>query len=113
MPTTWAQGGYGYGVVLAMPDLDWRELESQANAVLTKQSERAGLDEPEQIIEEGDPATAICDAADAHDVDVIVVGSHDRNLLSRLIQPSVATGVVRGTHIPVLVISGSPSDDSE
>ena len=45
-------------------------------------------------------------AAEEHDVDVVVVGSHDRGMLSRLLDPSVAAGVVRGTYRPVLVVSG-------
>jgi nucleotide-binding universal stress UspA family protein len=41
---------------------------------------------------------------------VIVVGSHDKTLLRRLIDPSVAASVVRDTHRPVLVVSGQDPD---
>lgn len=52
----------------------------------------------------GDPATAILDAAHQHQVDVIVVGSHDRNWFARLLSGSVSADVLRETDIPVLVV---------
>jgi hypothetical protein len=47
-------------------------------------------------------------AADANTVDVVVVGSHEEGLLSRLFDPSVARAVTKATDRPVLVISGEP-----
>jgi hypothetical protein len=41
-----------------------------------------------------------------HDVDVVVVSSHDKVMLRRLLDPSVAQAVVQGTYRPVLVASG-------
>lgn len=51
----------------------------------------------------GDTAHAIVAAATDHHVDVIVVGTHDRNWFSRLVMPSVASSVLRESDIPVLV----------
>jgi nucleotide-binding universal stress UspA family protein len=48
----------------------------------------------------------LCKVADRHDVDVIVVGSHDKTGLRRLFDPSVADGVVHRSPRPVLVVSG-------
>jgi nucleotide-binding universal stress UspA family protein len=42
--------------------------------------------------------------ADEHDVDLIVMGSHGRTGLSRLILGSVAEGVMRKASCPVLVV---------
>jgi nucleotide-binding universal stress UspA family protein len=56
------------------------------------------------IGEVGDPAAAILDAARAHEVDVIVVGSHERGWLARLFHHSVSEDVVRDADIPVLVV---------
>jgi nucleotide-binding universal stress UspA family protein len=75
---------------------------------LTATAEAVGLEHIEALALEGDPATAICEAAEAHDVDIVVVGSHDRGVLWRLLDPSVAQAVVRGTYRPVLVVSGQP-----
>ncbi|HEX7168021.1 MAG TPA: universal stress protein [Acidimicrobiales bacterium] len=69
---------------------------------------RAGVPEPHVLTEAGNPASRICEAADEHDVDVIVVGGHDKGLLARLFDPSVSSAVVRATHRPVLVVSGDP-----
>ena len=68
--------------------------------------EHVGTHASEALPEFGDPAKAICDAAEECDVDVVVVGSHDKGVLRRLIDPSVAQAVVCGTDRPVLVVSG-------
>jgi nucleotide-binding universal stress UspA family protein len=75
---------------------------------LTALAADVGIDDPEIVIFEGDPASAICRAAEDHDVDVVVVGSHDKGVLRRLFEPSVAQAVVQGTYRPVLVVSGTP-----
>jgi nucleotide-binding universal stress UspA family protein len=77
---------------------------------LAARAEEAGLDSAEVLVLEGDPAGAICAAAEQHDVDVVVVGSHDKGVLRRLIDPSVAHAVVQGTFRPVLVVSGTAPD---
>ena len=52
---------------------------------------------------EGDCVAAILDATKSHGVDLIVIGSHGRGGVTRLLMGSVAEGVLRGTHLPVLV----------
>jgi len=126
-PLWMAQGGVTtpavpYGMV--MPWVPTSDLQAPAMAQADAQlgatteadpdeiEERArllGVPEPHALTDVGDPAEAICAAADEHDVDVIVVGAHDRGFLSRLIDPSVSAGVVRSTSRPVLVVS-APAD---
>ncbi len=77
---------------------------------VTAAAEAAGLEDVDTVRLSGDPAEAICAAADAHDVDAVVVGSHDYGVLRRLFDPSVAQAVIRGTFRPVLVVSGSPPE---
>lgn len=72
---------------------------------------QAGIPEAETISTAGTPVEGIVEAADAHDVDVIVVGGHDKGMLERILEPSVSQGVVRATHRPVLVVSGDPPGD--
>lgn len=101
----WLVGDYGMGYLADMSmyaDMvpDPSHVSSLAAA--------AGIADPDVEAVVGDPAGAICDAAEAHDVDVVVVGSHDKGMLRRLVDPSVAQAVVRGTHRPVLVVSGHP-----
>lgn len=111
MPTPWV-GATGYGTVAPVavdprwidePDDDTHdELDLMARAA------SAGLRDVEPIARSGDPVTEICAVAEDRNVDVIVVGSHDKTALGRLVNPSVAAGVVRDTYRPVLVISGRP-----
>jgi nucleotide-binding universal stress UspA family protein len=51
----------------------------------------------------GDPADAIVRLAEEDDVDLIVLGSHGRTGLTRLLMGSVAEAIVRKAHCPVLV----------
>jgi nucleotide-binding universal stress UspA family protein len=51
-----------------------------------------------------DPRTAILDAAKSEKVDLIVVGSHGRSGLAKLLLGSVASHVVTHAHCNVLVV---------
>lgn len=50
----------------------------------------------------GDPATALVDFAESEHIDLIVLGTHGRSGLSRLLMGSVAEAVVRRANCPVL-----------
>ena len=58
----------------------------------------------ETSIREGDPRTEIVDAAEEWQADLIVVGSHGRTRLERLLLGSVAQAVVAHAHCSVLVV---------
>jgi nucleotide-binding universal stress UspA family protein len=60
------------------------------------------------LIWEGDPGEAIVEAAIAEDVDLIVVGSHQRRGMDRLVMGSVSEQVVRTSPVPVVVARRSP-----
>ncbi len=112
MPTAWV-GGAAYGSVgplMVDPRLlsPTAEEEAEDERLLMDEATAAGVPDPEVIVRTGDPVRQICAAAADHDADVIVVGSHDKSALRRLIDPSVAVGVVRDTYRPVLVVSGIP-----
>jgi nucleotide-binding universal stress UspA family protein len=64
---------------------------------------QAGLLHAEPVGDTGDPAEAIIDAAAAHKVDVIVVGTHERGWFKRLVGSSVSGDVIRDAEVPVLV----------
>jgi nucleotide-binding universal stress UspA family protein len=55
------------------------------------------------LIWEGDPGEAIVEAAVAESVDLIVVGTHGRRGMDRLVMGSVSEQVVRTAPVPVLV----------
>ena len=66
--------------------------------------EASGIDDAKAIGEEGDPADAVLRAAEEHQVDVIVVGTHERGWFDRLVRPSVSKEIIKEAKIPVLVV---------
>jgi universal stress protein A len=58
----------------------------------------------ERRLEEGDPATQILRVAQEMSCDLIVMGSHGRTGLERLLMGSVAEQVVRRASCPVLTV---------
>lgn len=55
-------------------------------------------------VKEGDPRTVIVDAADEWQADLIIVGSHGRTGVTRLVLGSVAQAVVAHAHCSVEVV---------
>ena len=52
----------------------------------------------------GAPASAIVDAAALNHVDLIVMATHGRSGLGRVVMGSVAESVLRGTTTPILLL---------
>jgi len=63
-----------------------------------------GYDRVDTSVWYGAPARSIVDAASAHKADLIVMTSHGRGGISRLIMGSVAESVLRGTRTPILLL---------
>ncbi|GCF12942.1 universal stress protein UspA [Haloarcula mannanilytica] len=53
---------------------------------------------------EGSPSREIVDYAGQHDCDLIVMGTHGRGGIDRLLLGSVAERVVRSAHVPVVTV---------
>jgi nucleotide-binding universal stress UspA family protein len=66
----------------------------------------AGRDVTTRIIVDYEPALGILDLADEAGADLVVMGTHGRGGVRRIILGSVADKVIRGTHRPVLVYRG-------
>jgi universal stress protein A len=62
---------------------------------------------------EGDPAREIVAFAEREQIDLIVMGSHGRTGLPRLLMGSVAEGVVRRATCPVLIVKQPVPSDGE
>lgn len=58
------------------------------------------------LVWEGDPAEAIVAASDAEDVDMIVLGSHGRGRLGRLVLGSISARVSEEARCRVMVVAG-------
>lgn len=79
------------------------ELCEEAKAML----EEAGLDSStifETVVETGRPSHTILEVADERDADHIVMGSHGRSGLSRILLGSVAETVARRASVPVTIV---------
>lgn len=92
------------------------DLEARANDATAYVADRArerGLD-VEEHARAGRPASVIADFAEDADVDLVVMGSHGRSGLSRVVLGSVTEHVLRATHKSVLVVdTGHAGDDAE
>jgi nucleotide-binding universal stress UspA family protein len=62
----------------------------------------------EGVLKAGNPADEIIAAAKASGADLIVMGTHGRRGVSRLMLGSVAERVVRTSPVPVLTLSEKP-----
>ena len=79
------------------------ELCEQAKARLEKEAD-ADSTVLETAIETGRPSQTILEVADDRDVDHIIMGSHGRSGLSRILLGSVAETVTRRAAVPVTIV---------
>jgi nucleotide-binding universal stress UspA family protein len=86
---------------------EWYEGQKKVSAELLEQAQSVA-DEYEVTLETesmvGRPSREINEFADEHDIDHIVIGSHGRTGVSRVLLGSVAEAVVRRAHCPVTVV---------
>ena len=80
-----------------------KEAEEYLATVARRLADR-GMKSVETHVWYGPPAAAIVEAAQVHKVDLIVMSTHGRSGLGRLILGSVAESVLRGTRTPILVV---------
>ena len=85
-----------------------RELQGELVGQSQKKLTDAGLQAESRVIE-GDPREALLELASREHVDLIVVGSHGRTGLEKLLMGSVASHVVNHATCSVLVVRrGTP-----
>ncbi|MDQ2052398.1 universal stress protein [Natronolimnohabitans sp. A-GB9] len=83
------------------------ELEEETAETLFEMAEELADEHDTSLTTEtmiGAPARAIVEFADENDVDQIVLGSHGRSGVSRVLLGSVAEQVVRRATVPVTVV---------
>ena len=97
IPLTDAGGGE---FIYAVPEPPTQELAERLEKVLPKDPQVPFL----HRMLTGDPARSILRTAESEDVDLIVMGTHGRRGLSRLLMGSVAEEVVRKAPCPVLTV---------
>lgn len=92
---------YAYGYI-GIADIE-EELIETARHNLALLGNELGVGEDDQKVGVGSPKTLILQLAEEIDVDLIIVGSHGRHGLSRLLG-STANGVINSAHCDVLTI---------
>lgn len=88
-----------WGEVMALQRKQYEELVSRVE----KDLGGAGLKTSAEVLD-GDPREAIVDAAKRENVDLIVVGSHGRTGLDKMLMGSVSSHVVNHAPCSVLVV---------
>ncbi|WP_254272105.1 universal stress protein [Haloarcula marina] len=102
----------GYSAQASVPSFseEWYEQKKSAAESLFDDLEalayEGGVSDVERVLEVGRPTQTIVDYADDedNDIDQIVMGSHGRSGVSRILLGSVAETVVRRASIPVTVV---------
>ncbi len=92
----------GFGGAVA-PPVDVEQIKQELEKIVPE----FGLQSVEHACLTGAPADAIVDFATANDVDLIVMGTHGRRGLSRILIGSVAEAVMRQASCPVITIRDS------
>ncbi len=104
------------GVLVFQPEINWESFRQRLG-------ERYAADPTipvEHLVVEGHPADEICRLAGDYHADVIVIGTHGRTGIPRLIMGSIAEQVLRRAPCPVVTIKHpvsaaalAPHDDVE
>jgi nucleotide-binding universal stress UspA family protein len=94
------------GLFLRRIDQERSRVEAKAQA-LALRARAAGVPAT-FLVWEGDPAETILSASESENVDVIVLGSHDRGRLGRLVLGSISARVSKEAHCRVLVVPREP-----
>jgi nucleotide-binding universal stress UspA family protein len=96
----------GFSAQSSLPSFseEWYEREQEEAEHLFEELEREiGDATAEHVVEVGTPTNVIIDYADENDIDHIVMGSHGRDGVTRILLGSVAETVVRRASVPVTV----------
>jgi nucleotide-binding universal stress UspA family protein len=89
--------------------VDQARAAREADALPMLERVRAAGVEPQLLIWDGDPATCIVEAARSEGASRIVVGSHGRGLVGRVIVGSVSASVAAQADCPVDIVRGDGS----
>ncbi|MEO8821024.1 MAG: universal stress protein [Ginsengibacter sp.] len=88
------------------------ELQDAAQEFLEKTKAHLGDPSIKTLVKDGDSGDAIIEAAKNLDADVIVMGSHSRRGLDKILMGSVAEKVLRHSEIPLFIIPISEKEEN-
>lgn len=96
-----------YGAEALVGSEKLRERAHERSAAILDEARDLAAEHDREVataIRVGKPAREIVDYAEEHDADVIVVGSHGRPPVARVLLGSVAETVTRRASVPVTVV---------
>lgn len=97
--------GYtGFSSPDMMPLVDVDELKNASQQFLEQTKKHLNDDTIQTVIGEGDCAEAILQAAKEMNADIIVLGSHSRRGLDKILMGSISEKVLHHTSIPLFMI---------
>ena len=103
-PGVMLSGAYGMPIAWYEDAVLAARAALEAGATTAAQRLRAAGFESSWAVHDGDPAATLIDVARRTDADLIVVGTHARTGLTRLVLGSVARNVLLHAHASVLVL---------
>lgn len=95
---------YGAGIALASIIKTLQEAGEQIVSETVEVIRKSGVSALEESIEEGHPAEEILKYMSEHGIDLIVIGTHGRRGINRVLLGSVAEEVVRSADVPVMTV---------
>ena len=97
--------GYtGFSSPDMVPLLDLGELKNAANQFLEQSKKHLGDPNIHTVVGEGDCADAILEAAKDLSADIIVIGSHSRRGLEKILMGSISEKVLHHSKVPLFII---------
>lgn len=108
--TTLAEGFGASGSAAAALERG-RTLQDLGRGYLESVRANLGDDSWSSDVRQGDPSATIVEVAHELDVDLIIMASHTRSGLSRILMGSVAEEVLRHAQRPVLVVPVGDDED--
>lgn len=95
-------GPFG-GYLIVPPSQNDIDDQEQAEAIVERDAASISSADAKEIVDYGNPAERICSTAIDLDIDLIIIGSHDRGAFGRFLHGSVSEDVVRDAPCSVLV----------
>jgi nucleotide-binding universal stress UspA family protein len=100
-------GGFGVRTGLQRSSEEWyEEAKSESEALFEEARERTADSDltVETAVEVGRPSRVVVEHSEEGDFDQVIMGSHGRSGVSRILLGSVAETVVRRSSVPVTVV---------
>ncbi len=109
--TPYVAGPFGGYVMIPSSQTDL-DIQEQAEAFVERDAAAISSVDAKELVDFGDPAERICAAATEHNIDLIIIGSHDRGAFGRFLHGSVSEDIVRRASCSVLVARSKAEHES-